>query len=227
MSQWSKDPPNTGMESFKSSQRGHTPPWFTHQFIQWKTSSPSGTLRASSTRRSTDRIDALGGNYSGLGVHSGAAGAVAGAILAVDGRGPGRGVPPVAGTDGSRPRSPVHIQGGPEPCCRYRPRAPPLPRAFPLAPLSALPKLALGAQTGWAWLGLSPRAEVAIPVPGDAGLEAWWWGGTRWHCLARAHLGPAWSVASLFCFALSQGFFAKGRNLRPSSSLEMAHVSHC
>lgn len=44
-----------------------------------------GALRASSARRSTGSIDALGGDSSGLGVPSGSVGTVAAAILAVDG----------------------------------------------------------------------------------------------------------------------------------------------
>lgn len=88
----------------------------------------------------------------------------------------------------------------------------------PLCP-GLRPSLRSGLRTGGSGPGLRACARAALRVPRDAGPEARRWGGTRWP-------GPARAVTSLFRFAFSQGVFAKGENLRPSSSLEMAHVSH-
>lgn len=215
MSQWSKDSPNFGprhwywvLYIFPPSPLLALirPPVYPMDLLSF------GALRASSARRSTGSIDAFGGDSSGLGVPSGSVGTVAAAILVVDGERAwtpspfgewyGRFLPA-----GSRARSGVtgtllSLS----------------PQASHLCP-GLRPNLRSGLRPGGSGPGLRACARAAPRIPGDAGPEARRWGGTRWHCPARA-------VTSLFHFALSQGFFAKGENLRPSSSLEMAHVSH-
>lgn len=116
----------------------------------------------------------------------------------------------MTGTDGSHPRSLLHIHGWPCPCCPYCPRRPTLPWALPLAPHSAPPEPALGAQPCWVRPGPSACARVFPRVPRDAGPEAGFGEGhadTAWP--EPSSVQPGLSLAC-FVFALSQEYFAEG-----------------
>lgn len=117
--------PNIGTESFKSSQRGPAPV-LTHP-TSLSNGTPAHLLEPWEHQlledRSTGRIDALGGNSSGLGANRGPVGTLAAAILAADGARPGaESLRWLVRMRAAARGVPCTLRG--EPCCRYRPCRP-------------------------------------------------------------------------------------------------------